>query len=232
MDQCTPRRCAADHAFQEVARIKDDQDHVARPYQGNIYRCWARLFMNGRLRYANLYSMVGYLSVHISEQAHGLLDILIPHRYVSGPDDGKPEGDAFVWDKRLEAGGLEPQLEELTERLLRYEQRRWFELLQEFDDRADAQAFIQETSDGVEEQLNFVFSDKSAMAQVRLRHFVRDCRRLAHDVSELTRLKHRETDRLRAFAYQQHADIRRHFNPKVAKLKRPTRVLMHKSAFD
>lgn len=40
----------ADHAFQQSARCKDDPAHVEQPYRGNLYGCWARLFVDGRLR--------------------------------------------------------------------------------------------------------------------------------------------------------------------------------------
>src|SRR5699024_8553524 len=144
----------ADHDFQESARLEDNPEHVTSPYQGNLYGRWARLFVDGQFRYANLDCLAGHLIMHISDQVHDLLDTLIPHRYVPGPNDGKREGECFVWDKRVDASGLEPQLDELKSRLFRYEQDRRLALLQEFDDRAETKTWLQEISNGVDEQLN------------------------------------------------------------------------------
>lgn len=220
-----------DHAFQESARQEHDTSHAPMPYQGNLYACWARLFVDGTFRYATLNSLAGHLNSHISEYGHDLLDTLIPHRHVPGPDDGKPEGDCIIWDMRTDADGLEPQLDELTSRLYHYEHRRWLELLDEFDRQADAAVYMQDISNGVDEQLNFVFSDKTAMARVRFRHFLRDCRRLEREVSALEAYERREADLISSFLHEQHADIMRNFNPRVAKLKKRRKVLLHKDAF-
>ncbi|HET6492006.1 MAG TPA: hypothetical protein VFG44_03445, partial [Burkholderiales bacterium] len=209
-----------DHGFQEAARQKDDPEHVVKPYQGNLHARWARLFADGQFRYATLNSLAGHLSDHISTLGHELLDTLIPHRYVPGPDDGKPDGDCIIWDMRTDAGGLEPQLDELSSRLFRYEARRWFELLDEFDQQAGAAVYIQDIRDEVDEQLHFIFSDKSALARVRFQHFLRDCRHLERDTSELTPLEQRESDLLNEYLNKQHRDIARNFNPKVARMKK------------
>src|SRR5699024_7574323 len=112
-----------------------------------------------------------------------------------------------IWDKHIDAGGLESQFRALQKRLLGYEQQRWRELSREFDQRADTKTWLQAFSNGVDEQLNFVFSNKFAVAQVRLRHFVRDFRRLECDNAELTYFEQREADSLDTFAREQYAHI-------------------------
>lgn len=219
-----------DHAFQETARQKDDTEHVVRPYQGNLHARWARLFVDGKFRYATLSNLAGHLSMHICELGLDTIDTLIPHQYVRGPNDGKRDGDCFVWDMRPDAGGLEPQLEELTRRLYQYERDRWTELLDELDRQAATAIYTQDVSNGVDAQLHFIFSDKTAMARVRLRHFVRDCRCLEQDADTLAAYEQREADLVSAFVHAQHDDIMRHFNPKVAKLKKRRKILMHKDA--
>ncbi|MDN5850862.1 MAG: hypothetical protein L0H63_14695 [Nitrococcus sp.] len=133
--------------------------------------------------------------------------------------------------QRIHAGRLEPQLDELSSRLFRYEARRWFELLDEFDQQAGAAVYIQDMREETDEQLHFIFSDKSAMARVRLRHFLRDCRQLERDTSELTPLERRESDLLNEYLNAQHRDIARNFNPKVVRMKKRRKVLLHKDAF-
>jgi len=221
----------ADHAFQESARQEDDAAHVIKPYKGNLYACWARLFVDGQFRYATLSNLAGHLHMHISELGHDAIDALIPHEYVSGPDDGKPDGKCFVWDKRPDAGGLEPQLDELNRRVYQYEHARWLELLDEFDQQAATTVYLRDVSNGVDEQLHFIFSDKTAMAHVRLRHFVRDCRHIERDGASLCNYEQREADLIKAFVHAQYKDIMQNFNPKVAKLTKRRRILMHKNAF-
>lgn len=79
-------------------------------------------------------------------------------------------------------------------------------------------------------QLNFIFSDKSAMANIRLRYFLRDFRSLECGVAKLEALQQREADRINTFAHEQHADIMRNFNPRISKLKKRRKILMHKDA--
>src|SRR5699024_2998898 len=109
--------------------------------------------VDGRFRYATLNSLAGHLSDRISTIGHDMLDVLIPHRYVPGPNNGKREGESIIWDMRKDAGGLEPQLDELSSRLFRYETRRWFELLDEFDRQADTAVYMQEIRYEIDEQL-------------------------------------------------------------------------------
>lgn len=220
-----------DHAFQESAREKDFTDYTATPYQGNLQGCWARLFIDGRFRYATLTSLAGHLSDHISELGYDLLNTLIPHRYVRGPNDGQREGDNYVWNMRRDAGGLEPQLDELSSRLYAYESRRWLELLDEFDRDASGAVYIQDVDNEVDEQTHFIFSDKTAMARVRFRQFVRDCRCAQRAASELMPLEQRESTLLNDFLREQHEDVMQTVNPKVAKLKKRRKILVHKDAF-
>ncbi len=37
-----------DHAFQETARLSEDENYAVRPYQGNLSPSWARLFVDSR----------------------------------------------------------------------------------------------------------------------------------------------------------------------------------------
>ena len=52
----------------------------------------------------------------LDEAGFERIDELIPCQYVNGPNHGKREGDGYVYDKRLDAGGLEGQLQALRDR--------------------------------------------------------------------------------------------------------------------
>ncbi len=220
-----------EHAFQEAARVSEDETYAVRPYQGNLSPSWARLFVDSRFRYATLWNLAAFLTDRISERGQEQLQRLIPYRLVSGPDDGKREGDHYVWDVRRDAGGREAELEELTTRLYEYEIQRATELLEEFDRQCLGAVFIQDAVSEADHQIYFIFSDKSAMAATRFRHFLRDCRNLERDGSALTALEGRECAAVDAFLDAQHRDILQHFDPKVTRMTKRRRVLVHKDAF-
>jgi hypothetical protein len=80
-------------------------------------------------------------------------------------------------------------------------------------------------------QIHFIFSDKTAMAAVRFRHFLCDCRNLERDRSALTALESREFAAVGRFLDAEYRDIQQHFDPKVSRMKKRRRVLVHKDAF-
>jgi len=109
-----------DHEYQERSR-KRVRGLRGEAYQGNLYPSWARLFVEGRFRYVTLWSLAAFLSNRIEERGEERVEQLIPYQLVRGPEDGKREGDHYVWDMREDAGGREAQLEELTTRLFEYQ---------------------------------------------------------------------------------------------------------------
>ena len=75
---------------------------------------------------------------------------LIPHRYVAGSDHGKREKGGSLWDMRVEAGGMEPQLDELQRRYYEYLGDCHSRLLERFDDQGARRVYIQRTEQGSE----------------------------------------------------------------------------------
>ncbi len=59
--------------------------------------------------------------------------MLIPHEYVEGKNHGKREQGGTLWDFRVDAGGMEPQLEELRRRFYEYCRECHARLLDRFD---------------------------------------------------------------------------------------------------
>src|SRR5699024_355441 len=175
-----------DYMYQEAARKKVDPDYSTQPYQGNLYACWARLLVDGRLRYAGLNSLAGHLSMHIANCGQDRIDALVndPPTHAGNTQDVL----AAAKDRYL-------LRREMTRRLFQYERRRWHELLTEFDQRAERCVYIRDTTHTASTQLNFVFSDKTALQRIRLRYFLRDCQRLAQAGAELTALEQREDKR-------------------------------------
>lgn len=215
-----------DHAYQEQARRDEDSTYTAKPYRGNLFHRWARLLIDGTFYYATLSSAASYVYSRIDDVGFDIIEELVPHTYVAGKDHGKREGTGIRWDKRIDAGGMEAQLEELRHRFWDYLAARYDALLQEYDDAAAKRVYFHDRSESDEPQMDIVFSDQTALQAVRLRHFVRDCRSMAGDPQELEDRAARECQATRIFLEQSFQDIVQHFDPKVAKLRKKRKIIL------
>jgi hypothetical protein len=99
-----------DYCFQKEALKDEFPKRAALPYQETLRGTWARLQIDGKLFYASLWMAAGYVGSVIDEAGLDKIVELIPHRYVSGKDDGKREGHGTILDIRIDADGQEAQL--------------------------------------------------------------------------------------------------------------------------
>ena len=221
-----------DHDFQENARAEEIPAYERRPYLGTLYGCWARALVDNRLVYLTLSMASGYVYDQISEAAADELQRLIPHRHVSGPDDGKIEDGMTRWDMRIEAGGQEALLEELQTRIWDYERQRWTALRAEYDTLGKRQTYTIDTSAHGESSLRVIFSEKEALDAIYFETFMSDCRKLAGDIEELNTVVVAEVEKIRAYIAEQHAELLRDSDPKITRLRQRKKILMHPRAFD
>lgn len=150
----------------------------------------------------------------------------IPHEYVDGPNHGKRGGKGFLYDKRIDAHGLEGQLDELQRRYFDYMNKRYEDLLKLFDKAAQKRVYVRHRSRPDDPHMEFVFSDKTALDSVRFRHFMSDCRLLSGDLRELdTRLDHERRSAL-AFLEESYRDIMEHFDPTVVALRKKRKITL------
>lgn len=215
-----------DHCFQEETRKKDMPGYEAQPYLCTPYQRWARLLIDGAFHYATLSCMSGYLLGIIDESGSDKITELIPHEYVDGPDHGKREGGGFLYEKRIDAGGLEEQLEELQDQFSRYTSERYKALAEEFDREASRRVYLIDKSRGHDPQMDFVFSDKTALQAVRFRHFTEDCRRIMGDAEELETLTEQESQAVSDYLERKHQDILRNFDSRVRKFRRKRKIIL------
>ena len=220
------------YRFQEDVRKKDDPDYVQKPYRGYLYFDWARMFIDNVFYYADLSCLAGYLFSMIEQVGFEHMEKLIPHQYVDGRNHGKREDGGFIFDKRLDAGGLEPQLEELRDRFFRYGQERYDALLDEFDQKASMRVYMIDQSDEFEPNMRIVFSDKTALQRVRFRHFIADCRSILGSNDELDALTDRETKAACQFLDEAYQDIQENFDPKVIKMRKKRKIVLAASAVE
>jgi hypothetical protein len=220
------------HEFQEQARKEEDPTHKIRAYRGDFHPCWARLNIDGEFHYATLWSLARYLTDLLDETGSQRIDALIPHRYVEGKDHGKREKGGRLWDLRLEAGGMEPQLDELRRRFYDYQQKRHQSLLVRFDEEARPRVYIRHEKQGIEPHVDFLFSDKSALDAVRFRYFYTDCQAIAGASDELAPVIDQECEAALVFLDRQFEDIRRNFDPTVVPLRKKRKIILADGALD
>lgn len=214
-----------DHQFQEQTRKQEDPEHVVRPYRGDLHHRWARLRIDGEFHYAELSSQAQHLTHILDELGCDRIHALIPHEYVDGPDHGKREGAGYLYDKRLDAHGLEGQLRELQRRYHAYLSRRHEELLELIDETAGKCVYLRDR--GTEEpHMDFIFSDETALDAVRFRHFMSDCRHIEGDIRELDALLEHERSSTLAFLEASHRDVMEHFDPTVVPLRKKRKIIL------
>lgn len=221
-----------DHCFQEQARKEQTPEYVVKPYRGALYYTWARLFIDGAFHYASLCMAAGYVYSRLDECGQEEVSTLIPHRYVKAKDHGKREGKGTIFSQRLEAGGKEPQAEELQRRCWAYLSQRYDALRTEFDNQAHKAVYMEDKSRPHDPHMNFIFSDKTALQAVRFRQFMRDCRALVADRAELDAVITRERQALEAYLESTCRYILTNFDPKVAPFRKKRKIIIADGALD
>jgi len=220
----------ADHLFQESVRQKDDSAYIAKPYRGTLYYRWARLDINGVFHYANLCILAGYVYSRLEEFGFDKINEMIPHEYVDGKNHGKREGQGSIFDMRVEAGGLEAQLDELKDRYYKYVISRSEAILDDFDAKAPKRVYLVDVSRKAEPHIDIIFTDKSALQAVSFRQFMKDCQAIKGDSGELTKLMEKECQKAFDFLEKSHQDIITNFDPKVVKLRKKRKIIISDAA--
>jgi len=92
--------------------------------------------------------------------------------------------------------------------------------------------YLLDCSEPPEVHWHFVFSDARVLSSVRFRSFLRDCRAVERSAEELVREVDTEKAALKRYIEDQHAHIRRTYDPKVRKLHRRRKIVVMKGVFD
>ncbi|MGI9450202.1 MAG: hypothetical protein ACR2QH_06150 [Geminicoccaceae bacterium] len=219
-----------DHNFQEEARQQEWSDYVKKPYRGALYLVWARLFVDQQFTYATLSCAAGYVFSQTDSYGHDVIDELVPHRYVEGDHHGKREGAGYLFDMRVDADGKEEQLDELQARFVRYQIDHYEEQRDLWDREALGVAYIIPGDHDDDPNLAFVFTDKTAMQQIRFRHFLRDSRAIECDPALLHERVAAEKKRLRQFLETQRQDIEANDDPKIRRFRKKRKIIVHPDA--
>lgn len=210
-----------------------DRPENREPYMGQLFPLWARYLDGDRLIYSTLNAFHHYVYDQLNRQTRTQIGELIPHDFVEGPNDGKPDGKGNIeWDMRIDAGGLEGQLDELKERSHKHMHALYIRALHDCHQRESGAVYRNIVSDWDDPMTTWVFDGVRAMEGVRLTHFRSDLTALRRDARELRALVAPYLEDARQQCAKDHADIMKNWNPKVAKLKKRMRVMVASRAFD
>lgn len=220
-----------DHLFQERANKKELKDYEDRDYTALRFSRWARLIIENQFYYATLYSLAGYLIEQLEDKGHTIIQTLIPHQYIDGKNHGKPEKGGYLWDIKVDAAGLEKQLDELKSRWHQYTQQRWLELSKQFTQYPPA-VYTQDKNEGEERHRNFIFNNEQALKQIRWRHFLADCKAIEGDYGDVADREQQELAAAEHWLQKTHTDILQNFDPNVVKLKKKRKIVIAPGAFD
>ena len=220
-----------DHQFQQKAKERDFKDYQRRSYKGCLYLTWARLMIKERFHYATLTMASGYVYCKLEEYGQNHIKNLIPYEYVEGKNHGLSQRDGYLWDYKPEAGGQEPQLEELKHRFLGYLKEEWDSLENDFDKESLQQVLIFDESLPEEPCCHFVFTDKMVLKKIRFKTFMRDCWDVEQkDHSGFIKKIDDEKQKLRSFLDTQYQDIMANFDPNVLKFRKKYKIVCHKDS--
>ena len=83
-----------------------------------------------------------------------------------------------------------------------------------------------------ERNLDIIFTDTEALGRIRFETFLADSRRLERAATEFEDAAANESALMRAFIAREHDQLLRTFNPKVTRLRKRTKIMVHRQAFD
>jgi len=220
-----------DHQFQQEVQERDLKGYQRKPYKGSLYLTWARLMIKERFYYATLTMASGYVYCELDEYGQDYIAKLIPYEYVEGKNHGVPQKNGCLWDYKPDAGGQEPQLEELEHRFRNYLQEIWDYLENEFDKESLQQVLIFDESRSDDPCCHFVFTDKAVLKKIHFKTFMQNCWDVEQkDHSGFIKKIDDEKQKLKRFLDAQYQDIMANFDPNVLKFRKKYKIVCHKDS--
>jgi hypothetical protein len=220
-----------DHLFQEAANKKEVKNYAGRDYYALRFSRWARLIIKDQFYYATLYSLAGYLTEQLEDQGSDIIQTLIPHKYIDGKNNGKPEQGGFRWDLQVDAAGLEKHLDELNSRWHHYTQQRWLALSHQFSQSAPV-VYTEDKNEHGELHRNFIFNNERALKHTYWRQFLADSKAIQGDYGKVSEMEQQELAKAESWLQASHQDIMTNFDPNVIKLKKKRKIVIAPGAFD
>jgi hypothetical protein len=220
-----------DYLFQEKVKKQDFPDYKSVEYFAYQHPSWVRLLIQEQFYYASFLSLATYLLDEIESAGNEYIKQLIPHDYVDGENQGKREKGGFVWDMKIDAGGLEAQLDELKSRWYIYQRERWYALSKSFNDLSPA-VYIQDKDWDDDPHRFFIFNNASTLKRIQWRHFLSDCEPLITEFSAVKAQLEQEIGGAISWLAENYQDIMKNFDPKVIKLRKKRKIIISAGALE
>ncbi len=220
-----------DYKFQENSREKEQKDYEKKPYRGSLYLTWAHLMIDDSFSYGVLSMVAGYLYCQLDEYGNDYMETLIPHKFIHGKNHGKAQGDGYLFDLKIDANGLQSQLNELKHRFWKHLSEVYERLVDEFDKKSKQRVFILNQSQVGNPNHHFVFTDKEILKRIHFKTFMRCCRAAEQtDHSLLSRKLEEEKQLLIKYLDNQYKDIMENFDPKILRFRKKYKVIFHRDS--
>jgi hypothetical protein len=220
-----------DYKFQEDSRKKEQKDYEKKPYRGSLYLTWARLMIDDSFSYGVLSMVAGYLYCQLDEYGNDYMEKLIPHEFIHGKNHGKAQGDGYLFDLKIDAKGLELQLDELKHRFWKHLSEVYERLMDEFDKKSKQRVFILNQSQVGNPNHHFLFTDKEILKRIHFKTFMRCCRAAEQtDHSLLSGKLEEEKQLLTKYLDNQYKDIMENFDPKIVRFRKKYKVIFHRDS--
>ena len=159
------------------------------------------------------------------------MEKLIPHEFTRGKNHGKAEGPGYLFDLKIDAKGLESQLDELKHRFWKHISEVHERLMDEFDKKSKQRVFILNQSQVGDPSHHFLFTDKEILKRIHLKTFMRCCRAAEQtDHSSLFRKLENEKKLLTKYLDKQYKDIMENFDPKIVRFRKKYKVIFHRDS--
>jgi len=220
-----------DYKYQEEARKREQKDYEKKPYRGSLYLTWARLMIDDSFSYGVLSMVAGYLYCQLDEYGNDYMEKLIPHEFTRGKKHGKAEGPGYLFDLKIDAKGLESQLDELKQRFWKHISEVHERLMVEFDKKSKQRVFILDQSQVGDPSHHFLFTDKEILKRIQLKTFMRCCRAAEQtDHSSLFRKLEEEKKLITKYLDKQYKDVMENFDPQIIRFRKKYKVIFDRDS--
>lgn len=221
----------ADYLFQERTKKEELSQYEPKDYYPFRWSPWIRLLVDSVFSYATLTSVASYIYDELEEFGNNYIDHLIPNELVKGPEHNQKTDGGILWDMKIDAMGLEGQLDELKIRWNSYREQRWIDISQSQSLLKPSVCILDDNASG-ELDYTFIFNNTNALKAVRWRRFSSDCGKLIADDRELKYLVDIEIKKAHKFIDDNYQDVMDNFDPTVVKFRAKKRVIISPGFLD
>lgn len=222
------------HYQQAACKKHSDGDFIEKPFRLYLKGNWTRwLDGQGQFYYSTQYSLSHYLIQKLDQHASARVDELIPHDYIEGPNNSKRTKHGFLWDYKIDAKGLERQLDELKERSRGYLNRLQESLNDAFHEDSECAVYfdIYDSDDG-EPWWDVIVKNARTAQHIRFESYLKDCEQFVKPMCEIDQLFKTHREQLDTFLEKSYQDVMENLDPNVTPLKKKMNIVFSPQAID